>query len=363
MGHLAIVNNQTIQQINNNNPYISIGGRLNSYPYKTISDLFADALLVREGDIIFTWMVDSELSTGQGFDRYYIANGDIVFDSSSDYPIKIGIKEGYKFNKALAEEQALDLFGGHLLWNAIGKKSLGRGRSLSHQTIDEDEYLMKLLKDINPEGPQRILSAASSGNNQYLPISINTFSSCNSNQADLTDIKLLQLNSTIWNDGDIFLYEKTLEAYLCENIDKPILNSQGQQTDLLTMLGYEGYRVRWAGNYLPYGVAGKNIDLVCEITNTIDVKVLVIELKVDTQSYRNYSDIANFQLSDYVSFIKKAFESYRGAGVVVEPVVITHMPRQRSRIQNIKQQPLVNSAKWIGYNITQNNQVIFERLL
>jgi hypothetical protein len=84
---------------------------------------------------------------------------------------------------------------------------------------------------------------------------------------------------------------------------------------------------------------------------------------VDTQSYRNYSDIANFQLSDYVSFIKKAFESYRGAGVVVEPVVITHMPRQRSRIQNIKQQPLVNSAKWIGYNITQNNQVIFERLL
>lgn len=240
---------------------------------------------------------------------------------------------------------------------------MGRGRSLSHQTIDEDEYLMKLLKDINPEVPQRILSAASSANNQYLPISINTFSSSNSNQAILRDIKLLQLNSTIWNDGDIFLYEKPLEAYLCENIDKPILNSQGQQTDLLTMLGYAGYRVRWAGNYLPYGVAGKNIDLVCEITNTIDVKVLVVELKVDTQSYRNYSDIANFQLSDYVSFIKKAFESYRGAGVVVEPVVITHMPRQRSRIQNINQQPLVNSAKWIGYNITQNNQVIFERLL
>ena len=41
MGHLAIVNADTIQRINSQNPYISIGGTLGAYPYKTISDLFA----------------------------------------------------------------------------------------------------------------------------------------------------------------------------------------------------------------------------------------------------------------------------------------------------------------------------------
>ena len=77
-------------------------------------------------------MVDGSGIPGIGFDRYYIANGTVVFDSHDpDYPIKIGVREGYQYNKAVPEEKALDLFCHHLLWNAIGKKSLGRGRSLS----------------------------------------------------------------------------------------------------------------------------------------------------------------------------------------------------------------------------------------
>ncbi|MBR0028645.1 MAG: hypothetical protein IJP55_00150 [Bacteroidales bacterium] len=132
MGHLAIVNANTIKRITDQHPYISIGGTLQAHPCKTISDLFADALTVREGDLIFTWMVDGSGIPGIGFDRYYIANGTVVFDSHDpDYPIKIGVREGYQYNKAVPEEKALDLFCHHLLWNAIGKKSLGRGRSLS----------------------------------------------------------------------------------------------------------------------------------------------------------------------------------------------------------------------------------------
>lgn len=367
MGHLAIVNSLTIQQINDNDPYISIGGKLNKYPYKTISDLFADALLVRDGDFIFTWMIDSKSSAGQGFDRYFIANGDVVFDPSSTYPIKIGIKDGYKFNNALSEEQALDLFGAHLLWNAIGKKSLGRGRSLSHQTIDEDKYLLDLLKSVNKNTSQKIIFAPKY-NRSYQKISINNFSHHNSNQVNLQNqpINTLQLNSTIWNKGDVFLYEKTLEAYLCENIDKGILGTDGQVKDLLTLLDYKGYHVVWVGNYLPYGVAGKNIDLVCEIAkkdNINDRRVLVIELKVNDSSLPHYTNIAKLQLPDYVDFIKKALESYRGLGVIVEPVVITHLPRQKTQIQHIRQTSLINSTKWIGYSITQANQVVFERLL
>lgn len=365
MGHLAIVNSLTIQQINDTDPYISIGGQLKKFPYKTISDLFADALLVRDGDLIFTWMIDSTSSAGQGFDRYFIANGDVMFDPSSTYPIKVGIKDGYKFDNALSEEQALDLFGTHLLWNAIGKKSLGRGRSLSHQTIDEDKYLLDLLKNINKNAPQKIVFAPKYNPN-YQKISINNFSQYNSNQANLQHINLLHLHNTIWNDGDKFLYEKTLEAYLCENIDKRILGSNGQVTDLLELLGYVGYHIVWAGNYLPYGVAGKNIDLVCEIAknnNINDRRVLVIELKVNDSSLPHYTDIANLQLPDYVDFIKKAFESYRRLGVIVEPVAITHLPRQKTQIQHIRQTSLINSTKWIGYSITQANQVVFERLL
>ena len=50
MGHLAIVNANTIKRITDQHPYISIGGTLQAHPCKTISDLFADALTVREGD-------------------------------------------------------------------------------------------------------------------------------------------------------------------------------------------------------------------------------------------------------------------------------------------------------------------------
>ena len=172
MGHLAIVNSNTVQRITNQHPYISIGGTLNSYPLKTISDLFADALTVREGDLIFTWMVDDKgCLPGVGFDRYFIANGDVVFDpSDSKYPIKIGIKEGFQYSSAVREEKALYLFQSHLLWNAIGKKSLRRGRSLSHQSLDEDEQLLALLSQANNGTRPNAILSAPVFNNSFIPI-------------------------------------------------------------------------------------------------------------------------------------------------------------------------------------------------
>ena len=201
MGHLAIVNSETIGKIDDRHPYVSFGGKLKTNdgkqkakPLQTISDLFADALAVREGDRIFTWMVNKKNKAGVGFDRYYIANGDVVFaPSDTNYPIKIGVKEGYKYNKPVSEENALYLFRKKKLWNAIGKKSLRRGRSLSHQTLDEDRELLRLLEDANPGKKPRKIISTPHYKSSYNDISISKFGTEQSYKIDAVK-KLNKIN-------------------------------------------------------------------------------------------------------------------------------------------------------------------------
>lgn len=355
MGHLAIVNSDTILGITNQHPYISIGGTLNNLPYKTISDLFADALTIRDGDIIFTWMIDGGSVPGIGFDRYYIANGAVVFDSADpQFPIKVGVKDGYGYNNALPEEKALDIFGPQLLWNAIGKKSLRRGRSLSHQTLDEDKQLLSLLSRANAgTGPTRLITAPAY-NNTYTPISINNFGpGTNPQIAPRSPLNTILVNNIIWNSGDSFLYEKTLEAYLCENIDSNAIS-------FCSILGYPNHHIKWLGNYLPYGVAGKNIDLVCELEGGNVPVVIVIELKNGPANYNVYRQIINRQLNAYTQFIGNAYRSYRGNRFAIEQVVLTHSPNRRLA-PGLAQH---NNTKWIGYQIDPKNySVLFSRLL
>ena len=163
----------------------------------------------------------------------------------------------------------------------------------------------------------------------------------------------MPIGSIIWNNGHLFLYEKTLEAYLCANID-----SQG--VGFCSMLGYPTYSVIWLGNYLPYGVAGKNIDLVCEISDGQNSKIIVIELKNPNESYNTYKDIVDNQLTPYTVFIRRAFQSYRGNNVAVEQVVLTHTP---GRLPS-GNQTQYNSTKWIGYDIDPSSGVVsFRRIV
>lgn len=357
MGHLAIVNSDTINDIRDSHPYISITGELNSYPYKTISDLLADALAVRRGDKIFTWMIDGGRKPGIGFDRYYTANGQVVFDPTSDFPIKIGIEDGYKYENSVPEEEALDLFRRHLLWNAIGKKSLGRGRSLSHQTTDEDSLLINLLNDANTTADKVVRSKIISNptyNSKYAPISINNFAVTSNNPNIIgASLSSVPVGVIVWNNDRHFLYEKTLEAYLCAYIDSP-------NVGFCSMLGYPNYSIKWLGNYLPYGVVGKNIDFVCEISDGQNCKIIVIELKNSNTSYNSYKDIVDNQLTLYTAFIKRAFISYRGINVDVEQVVITHIP---GRLPS-EYQTQYKFTKWIGYDIDPSSGVVyFKRIL
>ncbi len=355
MGHLAIVNPDSINNINNNHPYISLRGTLGLNPLKTISDIFADALSVRDGDYIFTWMVNSADAPGVGFDRYYIANGSAYFDPSDPaYPIKVGIKEGHLYPNSVPEKSALDLFRPRLLWNAIGKKSLQRGRSLSHQTLDEDRELLTLLSQANQGVSPRAILPAPIYNNSFTPLTINNFGPIQSYVIPKNAALSSTLVSNIkWNNRNLFQYEKTLEAFLCEHIDS-------NQVSFCKLLGYPAHHIKWFGNYLPYGVAGKNIDLVCEIEKGNQTIIVVIELKNNPISYNEYQRIVDRQLNEYTQFIADAFKSYRGNSFKIEQVILTHAPKKPLLPTMVQ----YKSTEWIGYDIDPiKGTVLFTRLL
>lgn len=363
MGHLAIVTPSTITRTNNNHPYISYKGTLGDKIYKTIADLFSDALVIRNGDIIFTWCVNEKGKKGFGFERYFIADGTVLFDPSDAYPIKIGVKEGYKYDIPVSEERALDLFLPNLLWNAIGKKSLGRGRSLTHQTRYEDDILISLLESENIGRPKtKIID-----NPRYLPslqhIEINNFSFTQTNPQQIgiqtvvkgktqTLLNTIPIQNIIWNSGNQFCCEKALEAYLCANIDNNSI------IDFCTMVNHPECHIKWIGNYLPYGVQGSSIDMVVEIGNDNEHYIEVIELKDDTLGYKKYQYEVDYQILSYQKFIEKAFLSFVDTANV-ESVLITHTPTRIPRVPNVK----YKNVKWIGYNIDQcTNTVIFNSI-
>ena len=145
MGHLAIVNEKTLQAVLKNG-CISTGGKLKGKWKQSTSDLFADALCIRKGDPIFAWVVKGKGTKNKGFQIEFTAAGGAYHAKGKDHPIEIPItNKAQEWQKNISEEEALDLFEKKLLWNAIGKKSLGRGKSLTHQTTAEDEELRRRL--------------------------------------------------------------------------------------------------------------------------------------------------------------------------------------------------------------------------
>lgn len=127
VGHLNIVNNDTIIDILETG-YISTNGVLKSRTIKTISDLFSDVLATRKGDFVFPWIIKGKDNNQIGFRYILKIAGPPIYVFGDEYPIKIPIEDiVISYPIALEESDALDLFRIELLWNAIGKKSLGRG--------------------------------------------------------------------------------------------------------------------------------------------------------------------------------------------------------------------------------------------
>jgi len=376
MGHLPIVSDKTFCEVLASG-YVSTTGKLGKHWLKTIADLFSDALATRPGHVMFPWFSFTKDSVCVGFRGELIVEGKPIFVPGETYPIKIpvclyrGIPLTEK--KCLPEHKALDLWREKLLWNAIGKKSLGRGRSMVHQTSWEDEELRNLL--LEEQGgkymTEKTLKPISYRN--AIPISIHDglcvgkqvhsysydekgkFIEVKWDDGEVEkyyDIKEIPIQNIRWDDGNgKFIVEKALEAWVMENID----NDRGR--DFRTnVLGLDEEDQESAVcqfyNYLPFGVAGKNMDLLV-ITRTEDGLVFhVIELKDEGLSYGEYKKEASKALL-YKEFIEEFIEKYK-INACVKAKVLTGKPAQNAMNDYFEKGPH-RGVNWYYYEIRCEN--------
>jgi len=358
MGHLPIVNQETINNMIKKG-CISTRGDLRKMWIKTTSDIFSDVLAVRKGDLVFPWIIKSNKSDNLGFKYVFKVAGTPFFAKGQRYPVCVPLEpEGVEYSNPLSEAEALDLWEHKLLWNAIGKKSLGRGRSLTHQTPMEDKRMLELLEKKNPQGPKKIKL----GNciPTSTPITIDT-------KRDKWDPKLkqnlgnvapeerlsnLELSGIPWRNGNFFMTEKTLEAWMMENIDK----DKAKQFRELAFK--EDWPITWFANYLPFGVQGSNMDIV--ILQENDKKIAnIVELKVGALNKTGYEEAGN-QAIDYALFIKDAFKAF-GLDVELNILVLSGSSQQPLSISRISRDGL--SSGWITYKIGDKGDVSFRRMI
>lgn len=355
MGHIPIVNQETLVEVIKKG-CIEIKGKVEDKDkiIETAASMFADVLAVRKGDLVFPWIINSSESEGLGFQYVFKIAGDPIFIQGDEYPIKVPLAtDGIKYNIPLSEAEALDLWNQKLLWNAIGKKSLRRGHSFSHQTYMEDKLLLELLNSKNNGAKptpvelgtfsgtgQRIsIDPSKIGNNENLVNQLSNF------KADkrLSNLNLQDIN---WSYNGRFIVEKALEAWLMENIDKPACSNLRQ------ILMSSDQHIDWFGNYLPYGVQGNNIDVVVSHLNG-NHTVSVIELKVGRLSSKGIIKAAE-QVEKYSAFIKKAFEAF-GENVSVKSIIISNKNPNRRDNDTWKHLPITS----IVYEIQDNGVVSF----
>jgi hypothetical protein len=355
MGHLPIVNQATILKMISDG-CISTRGSLGKLWIKTTSDILSDVLATRKGDLIFPWIIHGEGGSNIGFKHVFKVADSPIFVKGDEFPVKIPLQvNGLEYGEPLSEADALDLWDKELLWNAIGKKSLGRGRSLTHQTPMEDEKIIELLNERNPSGPKKI--RLKKFKQTQIPICIdprqnklgkNLLKKMNA-IAEEDRLRFLDFKSIPWRRTNLFSYEKTLEAWLMANIDKPTCKQ-------FRKLAFDDDTpIRWFANYLPFGVQGGNIDLVA-LQEKNGVKIAnVIELKVGPLNQRGFEEAA-MQALDYSVFIGRALRAF-GEEHLMNVVVVSGKSNIIDKT-DIKDKH-IGKVKWVGYEINSANDVIF----
>jgi hypothetical protein len=362
MGHLSIVTQETIKDVIKEG-YISTRGKLKKKITEVIASMFADVLAVRKGDIVFPWIVSDEKSGNLGFKYIFYVSGPPIFVKGNKYPIKIPLKKyGYEFRIPLSEAEALNLWRKKLLWNIIGKKSLGKGKSFMHQLPMEDELMLDLLKSKNIENPRKIKLGHRSF--KSIPLSINPSQKEWKNKLkkrlevtpEEKKISKIELRNLPWRkkSKNQFIVEKALEAWLMENLDKPKCKN-------LIKLILPNSKIKWFGSYLPFGVQGSNIDIVIIHLKNKKTVITVIELKVNSLNLKEFEKAAE-QSVTYSIFLKEAFEAF-GIKVKLNPVVLSGLPKRGVKIQNIKALKKGLSLKWISYSINDNGIIKFGKIL
>jgi len=358
MGHLPIVTQNTVKDVIENG-FISTRGNLEQLWGKTTADIFSDMLTTRKGDFVFPWIIAGDGGVNLGFKYIFHVAGPPIFVRGEEYPVKVPLgSEGLEYLNPLPEAAALELWDSKLLWNAIGKKSLRRGRSLTHQTPMEDERLINLLNSVNPEGT-KILTL---GNAAYagVPVTIDTTKyewdpkllSKLEKLPAYDRLSELDLSGIPWRSGNVFNVEKSLEAWIMENIDK-VAGKELRENVLEPDL-----KIEWFGNYLPFGVAGSNMDVVVFQSNDYRKLATIIELKVSSLRADGFIAAAK-QVQMYCEFIENAFKAY-GESIEARGFVISGPSRvyaaNATGIEKL-------NIEWITYYIDGSGEVHFEHFL
>jgi len=351
-GHLPIVN-KTTAKLMISEGCILIRAELRSSKLKTIADIFSDVLATRRGDLVFPWIISEGNTPGEGFKYVFKVAGSPIFVPHNQFPVRIPLeKKGTEYPNPISENEALDLWRKKLLWNAIGKKSLGRGRALTHQTPWENEVLLNLLEERNPTSTTIKLKAFNFQNS--IPISIHR-NLCNngsikSNENVPQNLGEVKINNIQWNTNDgKFIVEKALEAWIMECIDK----NEGNSFRSTLLNGIQPSQLISFHNYLPFGVQGSSMDIVIFYRDNTGEKVaLVIELKKGTLSYQGYKNAA-IQVKNYENFIRNFLNAY-SLDFQVRSAVLSFKPSDQA-IKSYHQQGAILGVNWFYYEVKCTN--------
>ena len=356
--HLPIVDACSIELMKKEGA-ILIRAQLGRQKLKTIADILSDVLSVRKGHFVFPWRTKDKPI---GFQYIFSIKEKPIFMQGQEYPIRIPLEKRYvEFSQLVEEDEALDLWRKKLLWNAIGKKSLGRGRSLTHQTPWETKELVELLRNKN-NGECFLKETEKSNNNSGIPLSIHSQicinEGINDNEKIPENLSEVPINKIRWDKNGKFIVEKALEAWIMENIDTPKGNSFRQKVLELNDVN----RIVSFHNYLPFGVQGANIDVVVfseKENGTIVAHIL--ELKKDKINYKDFRKYEEEEINKYAKFIEKFLEVY-GENFIIKKGVLSYKPS----IKEIKEymKDYKGDTDWFYYEINCEikEKIIFDNV-
>lgn len=295
--HVFIVNSETFP-IQRDRGFLSIfeEERTKLLWEKTKADILADLCCLRIEDSIFFY------ETNVGFHGIYEVTSLPFIDNSDVYgvgdykdkkisnaPYRTLIRPKYYLKYPVPESRAFGLKDSALRLRSIFyKKALGRGKANTHLFPEEEKRLTELLFKAN-DGVSEL---------QIYPYKPK-------------EEKRVVFDLSTNQQGEL-KYEKILEGWLTQNLDKPESNTKIFLGDLKD--------IECFANYIPVNIAGGNIDLMVyhkkELNgNKIRYKITIVELKKGNIDKNTVIEVENY--------VKWATENIANSDVeIIQPVLI-----------------------------------------
>ena len=281
---------------------------------KTKADLLSDIACVRKRDRIFFYVMkvgfygiyeaitnpfidESEFQgVGEDTNKFICGSKENIHYKEGDFifPYRIQIKPLFYLPNFIPEMRAFgEPTSPTKLRSIFYKKTLGRGKSITHLSPEEEKELSEFLFKAN-DGVKELSTFKPYKPMQKVPI---TF-----------DLKP--------TDNGCVKYEKILEGWIIQNIDVPGAIPEsilGPMDD-----------IEWFANYVPVTIAGGNIDIMIYHKKKLDnedirYKISIIELKKGI--IKNTTSEPNIiQIEEYVKWAAKNIT--KGDMEMVQPILI-----------------------------------------